>query len=74
MWNSQCGLGAQMLDEFSAQSVIFLGGCLGNISRWLEQHQGLIGTVALVLLGIQVVTVFVTTRVQQRIHWHKVNA
>ncbi|XP_019752913.1 tetraspanin-10, partial [Hippocampus comes] len=74
MWNSQCGLDAQTLDEFSAQSVIFLGGCLGNISRWLEQHQGLIGTVALVLLGVQVVTVYVTTRLQQRIHWHKVNA
>uniref|UniRef100_A0A8C2ZR42 Tetraspanin-10 n=1 Tax=Cyclopterus lumpus TaxID=8103 RepID=A0A8C2ZR42_CYCLU len=40
VWNSQCGLGAQLLDEFSAQSVIFLGGCLGGMSRWIEQHEG----------------------------------
>uniref|UniRef100_A0A3Q1GXH5 Tetraspanin-10 n=1 Tax=Acanthochromis polyacanthus TaxID=80966 RepID=A0A3Q1GXH5_9TELE len=48
VWNSQCGVGAQLLDEFTAQSVIFLGGCLGGISRWIEQHEGLIGTVAVV--------------------------
>ncbi|XP_077414440.1 tetraspanin-10 isoform X1 [Vanacampus margaritifer] len=74
VWNSQCGLDAQTLDEFSAQGVIFLGGCLGGITRWLEQHHGLIGTVALVLLGVQIMTVFITTRLQQRIHWHKVYA
>uniref|UniRef100_A0A665TY23 Tetraspanin n=1 Tax=Echeneis naucrates TaxID=173247 RepID=A0A665TY23_ECHNA len=49
VWNSQCGVGAQQLDEFTAQSVIFLGGCLGGISRWIEQHEGLIGTVSIVL-------------------------
>ncbi|TNN29508.1 Tetraspanin-10 [Liparis tanakae] len=54
VWNSQCGLGAQLLDEFSAQSVIFLGGCLGGMSRWIEQHEGLIGTVGVVLLGVQI--------------------
>ncbi|XP_054615521.1 tetraspanin-10 [Dunckerocampus dactyliophorus] len=74
VWNSQCGLGAQTLDEFSAQSVIFLGGCLGEISRWVQQHQGLIGTIVAVVLGVQILTVFVTTRLQERIHWHKVNA
>uniref|UniRef100_A0A8C2FP90 Tetraspanin n=1 Tax=Cyprinus carpio TaxID=7962 RepID=A0A8C2FP90_CYPCA len=40
VWNSQCGVGAQQLDEFSAQSVIFLGGCLGSISRCINQHSG----------------------------------
>ncbi|XP_061606277.1 tetraspanin-10 [Phyllopteryx taeniolatus] len=72
VWNSQCGLGARALDEFSAQSVIFLGGCLGNIWRWLEQHERSIGTVALVLLGVQILTVLVTTRLQRRIRWHQV--
>uniref|UniRef100_A0A665TXG4 Tetraspanin n=1 Tax=Echeneis naucrates TaxID=173247 RepID=A0A665TXG4_ECHNA len=51
VWNSQCGVGAQQLDEFTAQSVIFLGGCLGGISRWIEQHEGLIGTVSIVVMG-----------------------
>ncbi|XP_061557614.1 tetraspanin-10 [Phycodurus eques] len=72
VWNSQCGLGARALDEFSAQSVIFLGGCLGNIWRWLEQQERSIGTVALVLLGVQILTALVTTRLQRRIRWHQV--
>uniref|UniRef100_A0A8D3B906 Tetraspanin-10 n=1 Tax=Scophthalmus maximus TaxID=52904 RepID=A0A8D3B906_SCOMX len=62
VWNSQCGVGAQLLDEFTAQTVIFLGGCLGGISRWIEQHNGLIGTVGIVVLGVQILTLFVTTR------------
>ncbi|KAG7242830.1 hypothetical protein INR49_018085 [Caranx melampygus] len=72
VWNSQCGLGAQRLDEFTAQSVIFLGGCLGGISRWVEQHEGLIGTVCIVALGIQILTLFITTRLLESIQWHKV--
>ncbi|XP_059204838.1 tetraspanin-10 [Centropristis striata] len=71
VWNSQCGLGAQQLDEFSAQSVIFLGGCLGGISRWIEQHEGLIGTVAIVVLGSQILALFITTRLLESIQWHK---
>ncbi|XP_075999179.1 tetraspanin-10 [Genypterus blacodes] len=71
VWNSQCGAGAQSLDEFSAQSVIFLGGCLGGISRWVELHSGLIGTVGIVLLGAQILTLFVTTRLIESIQWHK---
>ncbi|XP_070780057.1 tetraspanin-10 [Enoplosus armatus] len=72
VWNSQCGLGAQLLDEFTAQSVIFLGGCLGGISRWIEQHEGLIGTVGIVVLGVQILTLFITTRLLESIQWHKV--
>ncbi|XP_047428058.1 tetraspanin-10 [Mugil cephalus] len=72
VWNSQCGVGAQALDEFTAQSVIFLGGCLGGISRWIVQHEGLIGTVAIVVLGVQILTLLITTRLLERIHWHKV--
>ncbi|KAM7371914.1 hypothetical protein PAMP_009114 [Pampus punctatissimus] len=72
VWNSQCGVGAQTLDEFTAQSVIFLGGCLGGISRWIEQHEGLIGTVSIVVLGVQILTLFITTRLLESIQWHKV--
>nr|XP_057905784.1 tetraspanin-10 [Doryrhamphus excisus] len=68
VWNSQCGLGAQRLTEFSAQSVIFLGGCLGEMSRWMQQHQGLIGTVVGVILGVQILTVLVTIRLQKRLN------
>ncbi|XP_018526998.1 LOW QUALITY PROTEIN: tetraspanin-10-like [Lates calcarifer] len=72
VWNSQCGVGVQQLDEFTAQSVIFLGGCLGGISRWIEQHEGLIGTVSIVVLGVQIVILFITTRLLESIQWHKV--
>ncbi|KAM9843957.1 tetraspanin-10 [Aulostomus maculatus] len=72
VWNSQCGLGAQTLDEFTAQSVIFLGGCLGGISRWIEQHEGLIGTVIIVVVGVQILTLFITSRLLERIKWHEV--
>uniref|UniRef100_UPI0037E85DFE tetraspanin-10 n=1 Tax=Semicossyphus pulcher TaxID=241346 RepID=UPI0037E85DFE len=71
VWNSQCGVGAQALDEFSAQSVIFLGGCLGGIARWIELHMGLIGTVAIALLGTQIMALFITTRLLDSIHWQK---
>ncbi|XP_049417393.1 tetraspanin-10 [Epinephelus fuscoguttatus] len=73
VWNSQCGVGAQQLDEFSAQSVIFLGGCLGGISRWVEQHEGLIGTVIIIVLGVQILTLFISTRLLESIQWHRVN-
>ncbi|CAB1350176.1 unnamed protein product [Coregonus sp. 'balchen'] len=69
VWNSQCGVGAQQLDEFSAQSVIFLGGCLGGMSRWIEQHTKLIGAVGIVLLGVQIITLFITTRLMDNIQW-----
>lgn len=72
VWNSQCGVGAQQLDEFTAQSVIYLGGCLGAISRWIERHETLIGTVGLVGFGVQIFAVFIATRLLERIHWHKV--
>ncbi|XP_029945095.1 tetraspanin-10-like [Salarias fasciatus] len=73
VWNSQCGVGAQLLDEFTAQSVVFLGGCLGGISRWIEQHEALIGTAAVVVLGVQIVAVFISTRLLESIRWHKVD-
>lgn len=74
VWNSQCGLGAQRLNEFTAQSTIFLGGCIGGISRWIELNQGLVGAVAVVVLGVQILAVFITTRLLESINWHKMHA
>uniref|UniRef100_A0A3Q3IAC5 Tetraspanin n=1 Tax=Monopterus albus TaxID=43700 RepID=A0A3Q3IAC5_MONAL len=71
VWNSQCGAGAQLLDEFTAQGVIFLGGCLGGISHWIEQHESLIVTVAVVVLGVQILTLLITTRLLGSIQRHK---
>ncbi|KAM9457351.1 tetraspanin-10 isoform 2-T2 [Clarias gariepinus] len=71
VWNSQCGLGAQQLDEFSAQSVIFLGGCMGNISRWINLHSGIIGIVTAGLLSVQFLTLVTTKRLLDRIQWNK---
>lgn len=71
VWNSQCGVGALTLDEFTAQTVVFLGGCLGGISRWIEQHEGVIGTVAVIVLSVQMVALFITSRLIESIHWHK---
>ncbi|TRY56071.1 hypothetical protein DNTS_017918 [Danionella cerebrum] len=67
VWNSQCGVGALQLDEFSAQSVIFLGGCLGSIARWVERNGGVIITVVLIVLGVQILTLFITARLLQSI-------
>ncbi|XP_066497612.1 tetraspanin-10 [Hoplias malabaricus] len=71
VWNSQCGVGALLLDQFTAQSVIFLGGCLGSIGRWIEQHAGLIGTVVIILLGVQIFTLIITTRLLDRVQWNR---
>ncbi|XP_026772387.3 tetraspanin-10 [Pangasianodon hypophthalmus] len=74
VWNSQCGFGAQQLDEFSAQSVIFLGGCVGSISRWLNLHSELIGIVTAALLAVQILTLITATRLLDRIQWNKTQA
>uniref|UniRef100_A0AAX7T7Q5 Tetraspanin n=1 Tax=Astatotilapia calliptera TaxID=8154 RepID=A0AAX7T7Q5_ASTCA len=67
VWNSQCGVGAQLLDEFTAQSVIFLGGCLGEISRWIKQHEGLIGIIVTVVFGVQILILFITIRLLETV-------
>ncbi|XP_035259563.1 tetraspanin-10 [Anguilla anguilla] len=71
VWNSQCGVGAQRLDEFSAQAVVFLGGCLGGVSRWVERNSGSIGVAGVVLLGVQVLGVFISTRLLEHIQRSK---
>ncbi|XP_051571438.1 tetraspanin-10-like [Myxocyprinus asiaticus] len=71
VWNSQCGVGALQLDEFSAQSVIFLGGCLGSISRWIAHHGGVISMVVIVLLGVQILTLVITAHLLRKIQWNR---
>uniref|UniRef100_A0A8C6WLC5 Tetraspanin-10 n=1 Tax=Neogobius melanostomus TaxID=47308 RepID=A0A8C6WLC5_9GOBI len=58
VWNSQCGVGALIMDEFTAQTV----------------HEGIIGTVAVVILGVQMAALFITSRLIESIHWHKYRA
>ncbi|KAM9391595.1 uncharacterized protein KZ484_003116 [Pholidichthys leucotaenia] len=73
VWNSQCGVGAQLLDEFTAQSVIFLGGCLGAISRWIELHENMMLTVVIIIFGVQILALFFSTRLLETIKWHKIH-
>ncbi|XP_061086608.1 tetraspanin-10 [Conger conger] len=67
VWNSQCGVGAQRLDEFSAGAVVFLGGCLGGLQRWVERNSGSIGWAGGGLLGAQVLGLFLSTRLLEHI-------
>ncbi|XP_053708583.1 tetraspanin-10-like [Synchiropus splendidus] len=71
IWNSQCGLGALSLDEFTAQSVVYLGGCVGGLSRFIVQNQGTITTVVVVLLVAQILALLATTRLIENIQWHR---
>uniref|UniRef100_A0A668RJ46 Tetraspanin n=1 Tax=Oreochromis aureus TaxID=47969 RepID=A0A668RJ46_OREAU len=52
--------------------VIFLGGCLGEIFRWIEHHEGLIGIIVTVVFGVQILILFITIRLLERINRHKV--
>ncbi|CAL8288547.1 unnamed protein product [Boreogadus saida] len=71
VWNSQCGVGAQALDVFSAQSAVFLGGCLGATARWVERHSAAIGAAGVVVLGVQILTLSAAARLLDTIQWHK---
>uniref|UniRef100_A0A8C8RUF3 Tetraspanin-10 n=1 Tax=Pelusios castaneus TaxID=367368 RepID=A0A8C8RUF3_9SAUR len=52
--NSQCGFGALSMEEFVAQSVIFLGGCVPQLTRWLSSHAGVLGAYCGFLLLVEV--------------------
>ncbi|XP_048870940.1 tetraspanin-10 isoform X2 [Brienomyrus brachyistius] len=69
--NSQCGFGARHLDEFSAHSVVFLGGCLGAVARWMERHSGAMWTVAIISLAVQVLVLFASGRLLEDIRRKK---
>ncbi|XP_028675355.2 tetraspanin-10 [Erpetoichthys calabaricus] len=53
VWNSQCGLSIQQLDEFTVQSIIYMGGCLGGLSRWLQGNAFNMAVAGVVLLAVQ---------------------
>ncbi|XP_062976158.1 tetraspanin-10 isoform X2 [Elgaria multicarinata webbii] len=60
--NSQCGFGALVLEEFVAQSTIYLGGCVPQLSRWLHNHAGAIGFYFVFLIVIEVGSLLLATK------------
>nr|XP_034954819.1 tetraspanin-10 [Zootoca vivipara] len=60
--NSQCGFGTLALEEFVAQSIVYLGGCVPQLSRWLNNHAGAIGLYCVLLIVIEVGSLLLTTK------------
>ncbi|XP_067403369.1 tetraspanin-10 [Emydura macquarii macquarii] len=60
--NSQCGFGALRMEEFVAQGVIFLGGCVPQLARWLGSHMGALGTCFVFLLMVEVGGLLLATK------------
>ncbi|XP_053145695.1 uncharacterized protein LOC128342437 isoform X2 [Hemicordylus capensis] len=60
--NSQCGFGALGLEEFVAQSTIYLGGCVPQLSRWLNNHAGAIAFCFVFLIVIEVGSLLLVTK------------
>uniref|UniRef100_A0A8C4VZD8 Tetraspanin-10 n=1 Tax=Gopherus evgoodei TaxID=1825980 RepID=A0A8C4VZD8_9SAUR len=52
--NSQCGFGALGMEEFEAQSIISLGGCVPQLSRWLRGHRGVLSAYFVFLILLEV--------------------
>ncbi|XP_074081022.1 tetraspanin-10 [Macrotis lagotis] len=40
--NSQCGLGALLLDEATAQNIVYIEGCSSRLRQWLDQNSWVI--------------------------------
>ncbi|XP_048346507.1 tetraspanin-10 isoform X1 [Sphaerodactylus townsendi] len=60
--NSQCGFGTLGLEEFVAQSIIYLGGCVPQLSRWLDNHAGAISSYFVFLIVIEVGSLLLATK------------
>ncbi|CAI5765750.1 tetraspanintetraspanin-10 [Podarcis lilfordi] len=60
--NSQCGFGTLALEEFVAQSTVYLGGCVPQLSRWLNNHAGVIGLYCVLLIVIEVGSLILTAK------------
>uniref|UniRef100_A0A670YFE1 Tetraspanin n=1 Tax=Pseudonaja textilis TaxID=8673 RepID=A0A670YFE1_PSETE len=60
--NSQCGFGTLGMEEFAVQSTIYLGGCVPQLNRWLNSHAGTIGFFAVVLVVIEVGSLFLASK------------
>ncbi|KAH0629349.1 hypothetical protein JD844_011361 [Phrynosoma platyrhinos] len=60
--NSQCGFGALLLEEFVAQSTIYLGGCVPQLSRWFNNHAGAIAFYFVFLILIEVGSLLLATK------------
>ncbi|XP_054832273.1 tetraspanin-10 [Eublepharis macularius] len=62
--NSQCGFGTLGLEEFAAQSIIYLGGCVPQLSRWLDDHTGAISSYFVFLIVIEIGSLLLATKLQ----------
>ncbi|XP_061471708.1 LOW QUALITY PROTEIN: tetraspanin-10 [Rhineura floridana] len=60
--NSQCGFGTLVLEESVAQSTIYLGGCVPQLSRWFNNHAGAIGFYFAFLIVIEVGSLLLATK------------
>uniref|UniRef100_A0A8D0DL50 Tetraspanin-10 n=1 Tax=Salvator merianae TaxID=96440 RepID=A0A8D0DL50_SALMN len=60
--NSQCGFGTLVLEEFVAQSTIYLGGCVPELSRWFNNHAGEIAFSFILLIMIEGGSLFFVIR------------
>uniref|UniRef100_A0A8C6VFC7 Tetraspanin n=1 Tax=Naja naja TaxID=35670 RepID=A0A8C6VFC7_NAJNA len=60
--NSQCGFGTLGMEEFAVQSTIYLGGCVPQLNRWLNSHAGTIGFFVVVLVVIEVGSLFLASK------------
>lgn len=52
--NSQCGFGVLKLEEFVAQSTIYLRGCVHQLNSWLINHTAAITFSIVFLIMIEV--------------------
>ncbi|XP_019397845.1 PREDICTED: tetraspanin-10 [Crocodylus porosus] len=60
--NSQCGFGALGLVASVAAGTISLGGCLPQVTRWLNSHVGVIGSYFACLLAVEVGSLLLATK------------
>ncbi|CAM5155555.1 unnamed protein product [Eretmochelys imbricata] len=60
--NSQCGFGALGMEEVAAQSIISLGGCVPQLSRWLHGHGGVLSTYFVFLILVEVGGLLLATK------------
>ncbi|XP_025072700.1 tetraspanin-10 isoform X2 [Alligator sinensis] len=60
--NSQCGFGTLGTAASVAAGTISLGGCLPQVTRWLNSHVGVIGSYFACLLAVEVGSLLLATK------------
>ncbi|XP_029453323.1 tetraspanin-10 [Rhinatrema bivittatum] len=54
--NSQCGFGILTMEEVVAQNIIYLGGCMPELIRWINMNMGLASSFMAILLAAEVIS------------------